>query len=91
MSHKHTAHISLLDIPQSSDHLDTILANLDDLHTAISEGEMTGFTTLQRREVIKLLNEVIYTAQESITELESYEQPQTKPILRLVEKISKAG
>ncbi|MGB1286635.1 MAG: hypothetical protein ACPG7F_08905 [Aggregatilineales bacterium] len=89
MSHNRTAHISLLDVLPQTDRLDTILANLDELHSAISEGEMTGFTNLNNREVITLLREMIYTAQESINELETREQ--TQPTLRIVEKIGKAG
>ena len=89
MSHNRTAHINLLDVMQTPDRLENLLATIDDLHSAASEGEMTGFTTLNNREVINLLREVIYTAQETIDELETREQSQ--PVLRIVEKIGKAG
>lgn len=98
MSHKRPVQISLVATMQSlpqdhQDRLDDVLATLDDLHTAASEGTLTDFTRMNDREVINWLRDVIYTAQEAIDELESHDgnTQQNQPMLRIVEKIERAG
>jgi succinylglutamate desuccinylase len=44
---------------------------VDDLHTAVTDGELDQVTTLPQRELVGWLRELVYTAQETITELES--------------------
>lgn len=52
---------------------DNLLADLmdalDRLHTAASEGQLQAATSLSRRELAAWLNEVVYTAQETLREL----------------------
>ena len=58
----------------------------DDLHDAVSEGQMTELTPLEKRELLGWLRELVYTAQETIEEIEKVNPPvvcQT-PTLRLV-------
>lgn len=42
---------------------------LDQLHSAASEGQWQTMTTMNKRELLSLLNDLIYTAQETIGEL----------------------
>lgn len=42
---------------------------LDQLHSAASEGQWQLMTTMSKRELLSLLNDLIYTAQETIGEL----------------------
>lgn len=52
--------------------LDVVFETIDELHTAISEGNMESIGDLQSRaELVKWLRDVIYTAQETIIELEN--------------------
>jgi len=74
------AQIQLL--PRNS-RLDVAYETIDELHTAISEGNLDnldGFAS--RLELMNWLRDVIYTAQETIDELEST-QPTTGNILRV--------
>lgn len=55
---------------------------LDELHSAASDGSLPAITPLSKAELIGWLREFVYTAQETITELE---QAETElPGLRLV-------
>lgn len=52
--------------------LDVAYETIDDLHTAISEGTWENFGDFQsRQELLNWLRDVIYTAQETLEELES--------------------
>lgn len=42
----------------------------DDLHSAVSEGEHHKLTSLDNRELVGWLQELVYTAQETIAEIE---------------------
>lgn len=53
----------------------------DDLHTAVSEGDLETITTLNKRELVGWLRELVYTAEETITEIE---KNATYPALQLV-------
>lgn len=70
--------------------LDCILETLDQLHNHISEDEPSRFTDTDDRETISLLRDVIYTAQETINEIEARQATQ-RPILQLVEHHEKIG
>ncbi len=64
-----------------------ILETLDQLHTAASDGDLSLATTLNQQDLIGLLREVIYTAQETLEELDTESTPNTVPLmLRLMEK-----
>lgn len=73
---------------------DHLLANLydtlDDLHTAASEGTLQTVTTLDPRELVAWLKDFVFTAQETIRELDKPARPPRRgkqsPVLRLVEK-----
>ena len=69
--------------------LDVAYEAIDELHTAISEGNTERFEEFQSRaELLNWLRDVIYTAQETITELES-DQDQPCTMLRVVSNESK--
>lgn len=76
--------------PCGAEHLESMLETLDELHTAASEGSTGDFTDLDKRELIGVLREMMFLAQETIEELQKA-APQKKPVLRLVEKVHKAG
>jgi hypothetical protein len=57
---------------------------LDELHTAVGEDRWQDLTTLNRRELITLLVELIYVAQETVSELDAQQEPPVK--LRVLEK-----
>jgi len=63
---------------------------LDELHTAASENQLSTLTSLNRRELVAWLRDLVYTAEETIAEIEQDNaQPRKswhEPILRLVEK-----
>lgn len=69
--------------------LDIAFETIDELHTLISEGNIEGFGEIQSRaELVKWLRDVIYTAQETIMELES-DQDEHSSDLRVVSSNSK--
>jgi len=69
----------------SEKQLADLLDILDHLHSAASDGQIDPLTAMNKRELIAFLRDVIYTAQETITEIDKqvcYRQAS----LRLVEK-----
>ena len=70
--------------------LDSILETLDQLHNQVSDDGPSRFTDAEDRETISLLRDVIYTAQETINEIEARQATQM-PILHLVEHHEKIG
>ncbi len=50
--------------------MDELYDVLDQLHTAASEGALQMFTSMNEREVVDFLRELIYTAQQTIEEIE---------------------
>ncbi len=63
--------------------LAAIFDTLDDLHSAASEGALHAVTGLSNRELIGWLHELMYTAQETISEIEQ-RKGSPNPVLRLV-------
>jgi hypothetical protein len=61
---------------------------LDQLHSAASEGRLSAETTLSEREMVAWLHELIYTAQQTIEEIEANQPQRTRVFLRLLEKSS---
>ncbi len=59
---------------------------IDDLHNAASEGQITALTTLDNQELVGWLQELIYTAQETITEIQecAARNARQEPVLFLV-------
>ncbi len=69
-------------LPRNS-RLDVAYETIDELHTAISEGNLDNLDGFANRlELMNWLRDVIYTAQETIDELES-NQPEGGNILRV--------
>jgi len=81
----------------SSIHLEDVLEYIDQLHSAASEGDSLDFTGMNEAEVMNLLREIIYTAQESLVELEALRERKRRrrtkkqPMLRIVSKVERAG
>ncbi len=70
--------------------MESVLAWLDALHSAAAEGTATETLQISQRELIAYLRDVIYTAQETIRELQS--QPCSDiPTLRVVKPAEKVG
>lgn len=64
--------------------LDVAYDAIDELHSAISEGRLDILSEFQNRtELLNWLRDVIYTAQETIIELEKAET-QPEPMLRVI-------
>ncbi len=63
---------------------------LDELHSAASDGQLNTVTTMNKRELVALLKDVIYTAQETLQELNKRdtrrEEVRRESVLRVVEK-----
>jgi len=70
--------------------LHDMLDMLDELHSIASEGNICDKASMSERELMSLLRDVIYTAQETMAEVQSQRKTQ-KPILRIVEKFEKVG
>ena len=67
--------------------LSDVLEALDELHSAASDGNVRAVTPLSNAELISWLYEVIYTAQETMNEIES-KNADTAVELTLVRKLS---
>jgi hypothetical protein len=65
---------------------DTLLADLyqtlDEIHTAASEDQIASLTPLSEGELIGWLQDLVYTAQETIAEIEQH-RPKN-PVLRVI-------
>lgn len=57
---------------------------LDELHTAASEGALPLFTPLPETEIVGWLQDLVFTAQETIAEIEKGGGHTRQPALRLV-------
>jgi hypothetical protein len=62
-----------------------LLQTLDELHSAASEDRLNTMTTVSKVELVGWLNELVYTAQETIAEIEGRGGSE-KPALSLVKK-----
>jgi hypothetical protein len=58
------------DFHLSDARLEAMFEVFDDLHTAASEGQLEALTTLNNRELVGWLRDLVYTAQETISEIE---------------------
>lgn len=52
--------------------LEHLSATLDELHSAASEGHLPALTPLNSTELVSWLRELIYTAEETIVEIEEH-------------------
>lgn len=95
MSQKSTVTEYLLHDTSSMTHLEDVLDYIDILHTAASDGTNVG--ELSTEELMSVLRDIIYTAQETISEIETTRAVQRrdrkhkKPMLHIVPKVEKAG
>ena len=66
--------------------LEAVFEVFDDLHDAASEGQLQELTPLDNRELLGWLKELVYTAQETISEIENRgaRTARQDPFLRLV-------
>lgn len=78
-------------------HLEEVLDFIDMLHTVASDSNLPDFAEMDESEMMNVLRDIIYTAQETIIELETSRagKRQTwqrqQPVLRIVPKVEKAG
>lgn len=67
--------------------LSDMLEMMDQLHTAASDGELQTVTRINKRELLAMLNEFVYTAQETISEINQHEYTNSKqPNLHILDK-----
>lgn len=71
-------------LPCGREAFEDMLEMMDDLHTAASDDELTEVTDMKRKELVSMLREVMYLAQETIDELQK-SRMQKMPVLHLVE------
>jgi len=75
--------------------MEDVLEYLDELHSAASEDEGQSFAGMSETELLKALREIVYTAQEAITELEASRAKRRnknkQPVLQLMQKVERAG
>jgi hypothetical protein len=66
--------------------LEAVFEVFDDLHDAASEGQLQELTALDNRELLGWLRELVFTAQETISEIENRgaRTARPDPFLRLV-------
>ena len=59
---------------------------LDTLHSAASDGALPAVTSMSTAELVDWLREIIYTAQETIAEVERTADRRPEPYLRVLDK-----
>jgi len=80
MGHTHQHNVQLL---YNDARFATLFQALDELHTAASENDLEIMTTMSKAELVGWLRDFVYTAEETIMEIES--KPASYPVaLRLV-------
>lgn len=80
----HKQHTPILQVLPQPNRLDAVLDMLDELHTAASEGDLSTTAGMSEKEVLGWLREVIYTARETIAEIEQRQERETTPMPRLL-------
>lgn len=68
----------------NNNHLASLFRSLDELHTAASEGTLNNVTPLANAELVGWLQELIYTAEETIEEINTHQTKPSAPHLRIV-------
>ncbi|MGJ3240213.1 MAG: hypothetical protein ACFE0Q_16010 [Anaerolineae bacterium] len=72
--------------------LEDMLEFIDMLHTVVSEGDLPNFAEMDEAQMMNLLREIVYTAQQTIIELEATRaSKRARPVLHIVPKVEKAG
>jgi hypothetical protein len=80
-----------LELIYNGDRLGDLMELLDELHTAASENTLQRFTTLGEQDVLGLLKELVYTAQEAINEIEHNREDRHQRAGRKVRKQGSQG
>jgi hypothetical protein len=62
-----------------------VFEQLDQLHTVVSEGQLHTLTTLDKQDVVGWLQELIFTAEETVKEMENC-SAEPKPIIQLLDR-----
>lgn len=70
-----------LQLRYADDQLNSMYDVLDELHSAVSEGQLQSMTTINEGDLVGLLRDLIYTAQETISEIEK-QTKRTRTALR---------
>lgn len=70
----------------SIEQLDDVLDVLDQLHTAASEGQLAHLTSADKRDLTAYLRDLIYVAEQTIQEVNTPQQGQGQPMLRVLAK-----
>jgi hypothetical protein len=79
-----TANVST-EILYNGDQIGDLYDVLDTLHSAASEGKIQTLTTMNEQELVGLLRDIIFTAKETIGEIENRrKKAHPQPILRFV-------
>lgn len=89
MNHNRPELLNTAILPGNVERLNEVLDVLDELHEAVSEGNMTSFTDVNAGELENWLRDLVYTAQETLQEIQKTKM-QRKPALRIVEKVNRA-
>jgi hypothetical protein len=76
-------HQSNLQLLYNDARLVALFQAVDELHTAASDGEIQALTTLSRDEMVGWLRDLVYTAEETIAEIEK-DNPVAVPRMWLV-------
>ena len=82
MSRNTVPQLHILQHPASSQH-EMVLELLDQVHTAVSDRDLAVVTSMSKQELVRYLQDVIYTAQETIDELHR-QQDEEVSFLRVV-------
>jgi hypothetical protein len=80
-----------LNVLYNENHLADLFDALDELHSAVTEGQLPKVTSLNKRELLAWLRDIIYTAQETIEEIDQQRELWREPMLRIVEKVQPAA
>jgi hypothetical protein len=72
-------------LPCGREAFEDMLDLLDELHSAASDNELTEATDMNRKDLVSMLREMVYLAEETINEIEKTKM-QKMPVLHLVEQ-----
>lgn len=74
-------------------HLEDVLAYMDMLHNAASDEQTRKEHDMDSAEMTSVLKDIIYTAQETLAEIETHRarNRHAQPMLRILPKVDKAG
>ena len=81
MGQTHQPHLQIVN---NDNRLASLFQSLDELHTAASDGQLHRVTPLTNTELVGWLQEMIFTAQETIEEIDHQTTTISAPHLRIV-------